>query len=191
VSSKSPFVKTTTAVIWSSRAVMRGGAMAQEQDGSMTCPLSSRRLRVLPRLRALPRTVEGRLEPQVYCHRPGTRRRSAAPVHSAESEKVFRPRRERAAGVRPSAVAHGLLLFCRYAAKLSVSALKRPQYRRSPLLRDRLPPRVVEPYAAAIPKRISETPRAAVSSKSPFVKTTTAGIRTSRAVMRGGAMAQE
>jgi hypothetical protein len=59
------------------------------------------------------------------------------------------------------------------------------------LLRDRLPPRVVAPYAAAIPKTISETPRAAVSSKSPFVKTTTAVTWSSRAVMRGGAMAQE
>jgi hypothetical protein len=63
--------------------------MAQEQDASMTWSRFSRRLRVLPRLRALPRTVEGRLEPQAYCHRPGTDRRSAAQFHIGQSEKVL------------------------------------------------------------------------------------------------------
>jgi hypothetical protein len=79
-------VKQTRAVIWLSRAVMRCGAMAQESNVSMTCSLFRRPLHVSPPSAASPRTIEGRLEPQAYCHRPGTDRRPAPPVHNEQSE---------------------------------------------------------------------------------------------------------
>jgi hypothetical protein len=75
-------VNQTVTVKALSRAVMRGGAMAQEWNASMTCSLFSRTLRVWALSFALPETLEGRLEPQTHCQRPGTRRRLAAQFHS-------------------------------------------------------------------------------------------------------------